>query len=262
LKIKFEKYQGTGNDFVILDNRLREFDQISAATVSALCHLKFGIGSDGLMLIQEVENADFEMVFFNPDGSKSLCGNGSRCAVIFAESLGLASAQGSFITTDGRHSYRLLNNREVSVQMLPVGLPRLVQGHLFLNTGSPHLVVNTENVDAVDVVGEGRRLRHLAEFEKTGGTNVNFLARMDDNSIGVRTFERGVESETLSCGTGVTAAALSLSSQNLETTTVKVHTHGGVLRVKYRRTAEGFEDIWLEGPAQKVFSGEFEWNNA
>lgn len=214
------------------------------------------------MLVHEIENADFEMVFFNPDGSKSLCGNGSRCAVIFAERLGLAGREGSFITTDGRHDYRLLDNGEVAVKMRPVKPSRQVEGHFFLHTGSPHLVVATEDVDAVDVVGTGGRLRHLAEFEKTGGTNVNFVARMDEDSIGVRTFERGVECETLSCGTGVTAAALALSSEHGDDQIVKVHTHGGVLRVRFRKTAEGFEDIWLEGPAQKVFSGEIDFNHA
>lgn len=262
MRIKFQKYQGTGNDFVVIDNRLRAFDQISGATVSALCNRKFGVGSDGLMLVHGAEDADFEMVFFNPDGSKSLCGNGSRCAVVFAERLGMAGENGSFITTDGRHDYRLLGNGEVAVQMRPAAPPRSVRGHLFLHTGSPHLVVHTDDVDAVDVVGAGQPLRHLPEFEKTGGTNVNFVARMDEHSIGVRTFERGVECETLSCGTGVTAAALALAAEGSEPQTVKVHTHGGVLRVRFRKTTEGFDDIWLEGPAQKVFSGEIELNDA
>jgi len=262
LKIKFHKYQGTGNDFVVIDNRSREFDHLSEALVTVLCHRKFGVGSDGLMLVQGADDADFEMVFFNPDGSKSLCGNGSRCAVVFAERLGLAGASGSFITTDGRHDYRLLDSGEVAVQMRPAGPPRQVKGHLFLNTGSPHLVVRTDDVDAVDVAAEGKMLRYLPDFEKIGGTNVNFVAPMGDHDIGVRTFERGVERETLSCGTGVTAVALALAAEVAGPQAVKIHTHGGVLRVRFHKTDAGFDDIWLEGPAQKVFSGEIDIDNA
>lgn len=242
----------------MIDNRSGSVNGLSRETVSALCHRKFGIGSDGLMLISGAEKADFTMKFFNPDGSESLCGNGSRCAVIFARSLGTAGDSGTFITTDGPHAYRFSEKVGAAVKLHRTTLPTVEEGHLFLNTGSPHLIVRVPDVDAVDVEKEGRYLRRLPAFERMGGTNVNFAAPMGDGILGVRTFERGVECETLSCGTGVTAAALACGPEQEGTHRVEVHTHGGVLTVEFRRTADAFDDVWLSGPAEKVFEGEID----
>lgn len=255
MTVPFEKYQGTGNDFVVIDNREGQFNEISTEQVSFLCHRKFGIGSDGLMLIQNSDVADFEMVFFNPDGSKSLCGNGSRCAVIFAERLGLASKSGNFITTDGAHKYRILERELVAVQMHNVGMPEVKANMPFLNTGSPHLVVEVADVDQIEVVHEGRNLRHLPEFEAINGTNVNFVSPLGDGTYGVRTYERGVEDETLSCGTGVTAVALVLAAQQGVSSPLRIHTHGGILELSFTQNGQGFENIWLQGPVKHVFSG-------
>lgn len=258
MKIAFEKYHGTGNDFIAIDNRNGAHNGLKTETIQRWCRRRFGIGSDGLMLIQESKTADFEMVFFNPDGSKSLCGNGSRCAVVFAKKLGLARQSGTFLTTDGLHAYRILDNDVVAIQMRDVGRPVKVRKHRFLDTGSPHLVVKSKDVDQVNVLKHGRRLRHLPAFEDRGGTNVNFAAPLGENEIGVRTYERGVEAETLSCGTGVTAVALALASDGITGSPVKVHTHGGVLQVEFVQTEEGFEGVWLTGPVSHVYSGEID----
>jgi diaminopimelate epimerase len=255
MKIAFDKYQGTGNDFIVLDNREGLMDGIEADLIGRLCHRKFGIGSDGLMLIQHHRDADFEMVFYNPDGSKSLCGNGSRCAVAYAKRLNMASGQGRFMTTDGMHAYHILPKGQVAIQMHNVSMPLTINGHPFLDTGSPHLVVAVEDVDAVEVVEEGRKLRNNDKFKHMGGTNVNFVAAMDGDSFGVRTYERGVENETLSCGTGVTAVALVLAASGQSKSPVVIHTHGGVLEVSFSMNDFGFGDVWLQGSAQHVFSG-------
>lgn len=258
MKIAFEKYHGTGNDFIAIDHRNGALDGLTTERIQQMCQRRFGIGSDGLMLIREATRADFEMIFFNPDGSQSLCGNGSRCAVVFAQKLGLAGSSGTFLTTDGMHAYRLLDNGQVAIQMRDVGLPAKVRKHRFIDTGSPHLVVKTKDVDQVNVLKHGRRLRHLAAFEDRGGTNVNFVAPLGENAVGVRTYERGVEAETLSCGTGVTAVALALAADGMAHSPVEVHTHGGVLQVAFSRVDKGFEDIWLTGPVTHVYSGEID----
>lgn len=258
MQIKFEKYQGTGNDFIVIDNRSGCGDGLGIRQISQLCHRKFGIGSDGLMLISAAEKDDFTMKFFNPDGSESLCGNGSRCAVVFARSIGMARDTGTFLTTDGRHAYRFSEKEGPAVSLLSAARPVRAAGHLFVNTGSPHLIVEVADVDAVDVEREGKHLRLSPEFESIGGTNVNFAAAMGGGTLGVRTFERGVERETLSCGTGVTAAALACAPEGDGPHCTEVHTHGGVLFVRFRKTAQGFEDIWLSGPAEKVFEGEID----
>lgn len=255
MTVPFEKYQGTGNDFVVIDNREGRFNEISTEQVSLLCHRNFGIGSDGLMLIQNSDEADFEMIFYNPDGSKSLCGNGSRCAVVFAERLGLAREEGYFMTTDGVHKYRILDRERVAIQMHDVGMPEVKANKPFLNTGSPHLVLEVADVDQIDVVHEGRGYRYMPEFESINGANVNFVSDLGDGTFGVRTYERGVENETLSCGTGVTAVALVLAARRGVSSPLRIHTHGGMLELSFAQNGQGFENIWLQGPVKHVFSG-------
>ncbi len=255
MRIDFFKYHGTGNDFILLDNRDGRYSDLGEERIQALCKRRFGIGSDGLMLVQGSERCDFEMTFFNPDASQSLCGNGSRCAIHFAESLGLAKAEGQFITTDGMHRYKRGEENKPAVQMNPTGLPIKRCGHHYLNTGSPHLVVPCANVDEVQVQEEGSRLRRHGEFEAEGGCNVNFVSPMGKNCFGVRTYERGVEAETLSCGTGVTAVALIMAHLEDAESPLTIHTHGGVLELSFQKEADGFSDIWLRGPVQFVYQG-------
>lgn len=256
MSIPFEKYQGTGNDFILIDNRNNTFPHGDLKLVKRFCNRKFGVGSDGLMLIENHDTADFKMVFYNPDGSQSLCGNGSRCAVKYAKSLGLAGDRGSFETTDGLHDYKC-DGEDVSVSMQPVNNFDEILGHRFIHTGSPHLMVYTENVAQTDVAEKGSKFRYHPEFREMGGTNVNFVEVLNDGTYKVRTYERGVEAETLSCGTGVTAVALALALDKNAGSTVVVHTRGGELTVLLTKTDNGFTDIWLRGAATHVFSGIF-----
>lgn len=258
--LEFHKYQGTGNDFIVFDNRDRRL-AFEEAEIVRLCDRKFGIGSDGLILIEPSVSADFTMVFYNPDGSKSFCGNGSRCAVHFAQQLGIVNHSCVFEAIDGLHKATIAGN-QVSIAMKPVAsLERLNDSSFFVHTGSPHVVQFVPHVADEDVVQNGRRIR-FSELFAPNGTNVNFVEKTSDSSIFVRTYERGVENETLSCGTGVTACALAFSQYSSEQhpaslmSEVKVDTPGGALEVSWKKTKDGgFEHVELSGPAVHVFSG-------
>lgn len=251
----FYKYQGTGNDFVMIDNRNAVFDKKNIALVQQLCNRKFGIGADGLILIENHKELDFEMIYFNADGTKSFCGNGSRCAVAFAKFLGIIETQAYFLSTDGEHEAWINKNGEVSLKMHDVESLEKGTDYYYINTGSPHYIVQKEHIDQLNVKEEGARIRYNERFKKEG-TNVNFV-HFKNNKITLRTYERGVEDETLSCGTGVTAVALSIAEQQqLGATKLTVHTQGGMLHVAFKREANKFFDIWLIGPAKMVFKGE------
>jgi len=255
MKIAFEKYQGSGNDFILIDDRQGFFPESDLEKISFLCHRHFGIGSDGLMLIRGHREVDFEMIFFNPDGSRSLCGNGSRCAVHLAKALGIAGNEGEFETTDGTHAYRSDQMGEIAIRMHDISKNQHYFNHRFIHTGSPHLIVNKKDVDHVDVVLEGRTLRNNPAFADMKGSNINFVSPMGPNSFGVRTYERGVEDETLSCGTGVTAVAIAMALDGLVENEAEIHTHGGVLKVRFHKDGNKFTDIWLSGPVNHVYSG-------
>jgi diaminopimelate epimerase len=257
MSIPFEKYQGTGNDFVLIDDREKRFPLQDLALVQRICDRRFGVGSDGLMLIRQSADHHFEMIFFNPDGSKSLCGNGSRCAVLFAERLGITdpSGVGTFITTDGVHQYRIAEPGRVAISMHDVFEMRNVLGHPFVHTGSPHLIATVPDVNSVEVLTQGAALRYHHYFAEGGGTNVNFVSQLSPNTWSVRTYERGVEGETLSCGTGVTAVAIAMGSHTDGLQTHELHTRGGILRVSYVKQGNHYSHIWLEGPAEHVFRG-------
>jgi diaminopimelate epimerase len=255
--IHFQKYQGTGNDFVLVDNRNGLFPAENLSVIQRICHRKYGVGSDGLILIEKDDTTDFYMNFFNPDGSKSYCGNGSRCAVHFANSIGLIGEKCSFRAIDGVHEGLLKENGEVSTSILPVPQTKLYGNDIFINTGSPHYIVYCKNVDAVDLVVEARKIRYSPQFAPSG-TNVNYVEQINGSHIKMRTYERGVEDETLSCGTGVTAAALSVMQQDGK---ISVETKGGKLSVIARKLSQGFDNIWLTGPATVVFKGEYKIEN-
>lgn len=254
--IHFHKYQATGNDFIMIDDRKRAFDRIG--NIPELCDRRFGIGSDGLILIREHPEADFEMVYFNPDGSQSLCGNGSRCAVKFAEKLGLVHDKCSFMAFDGLHEASLLEDERVRLGMSNVQNVMLMEDGMFVDTGSPHLIRFVSDVDSVDVTGQGKEIRYNHIFRENG-VNVNFVEIGKDNRIHVRTYERGVENETFSCGTGVTAAALAANGRGLGSP-VGVTTRGGELTVEFRPEGKRYKDIWLTGPAREVFEGKMRLN--
>ncbi|MEO9953547.1 diaminopimelate epimerase [Nonlabens sp.] len=253
--ITFFKYQGTGNDFVILDNRDLHFDKTNTKLIEKLCDRKFGIGADGLMLLENHDTLDFTMVYYNADGNESsMCGNGGRCLVSFAQHLGIVEDTASFEATDGLHHAHLFDNGEVSLQMTDVSVVQVFDGHIFTNTGSPHHVQLTDNIDHTDVFTQGRHLRNDVYGKE--GANINFVEPQGGNVFKVRTYERGVEDETLSCGTGVTAVALAMhSTQQTQNNEVSLITPGGTLKVKYQPSPQGYTDIWLTGPATQVFKG-------
>ena len=254
MKIRFQKYQATGNDFIVLDNRTSEYSKLDKTQIVQLCHRKFGIGADGLVLISESESVNFMMTYYNADGGiGSFCGNGSRAAVRFASTLGLISKSGGFEAYDGIHDTEIANDR-IKIKMADVQNGSNVLDGTFIDTGSPHYVEICNNLDQFDVVTKGRSVRHNKVFAPYG-TNVNFVERLGEDNIHVRTFERGVEDETLSCGTGVTASAL-VTAQNDGMHTVQVMTPGGNLLVSFERKNGRNQNIWLEGPAQMTFEGE------
>lgn len=258
--IRFYKYQGTGNDFVMIDDRDRHFpyDAARAETfdtrvVSNLCDRKFGIGADGLILIRDHDHYDFEMIYFNADGSQSLCGNGSRCAVHFADYLGIIEKSTRFLAVDGAHE-AFIEGGLIHLKMHDVSEVKKMNGHWYIDTGSPHYIKFISNLDEFDVYKEGKAIRSEQQFAPEG-TNVNFVETCGSNELFVRTFERGVEDETLSCGTGVTAVSLAASYQNFASP-VKIKTRGGDLQVSFKKVNEqNFEDIYLIGPAGMVFEG-------
>lgn len=256
--LHFYKYQGTGNDFIILDNRSGEI-ALSKHQIHSLCHRRFGIGADGLMLLNAHQGYDFEMKYYNADGSEStMCGNGGRCLVKFASERGILKRDYRFLAIDGEHQASIDIDGTVSLKMNDVPYVHYERGDYILNTGSPHYVDMVDDVMHIDVVERGRHIRYSEPFREEG-INVNFVQQTEDpDVIVVRTYERGVEDETWSCGTGVTAAALVCFHNENGYNRVDVKTKGGELSVEYDKIEERFENIWLIGPAVKVFEGDVE----
>jgi diaminopimelate epimerase len=256
MKIHFYKYQATGNDFVVIDNRTAGYS-FSKEQIEKICHRKYGIGADGLMLIEKDQLLDFNLVYYNSDGSQSLCGNGSRAAVRMASALGIVNGKASFNAYDGAHEAELLPNGIVKLKMNSVSKTEKVSDGQFINTGSPHFIRVVDSVEQYPVFDEGKKIRYSDQF-RPGGTNVNFVQPLQGNTIFVRTYERGVENETLSCGTGVVASALA-ASFNGYNSPVSVKTLGGDLSVEFKSGLNGtFTDIYLIGPAKLVFEGDLE----
>ncbi len=254
MELNFTKYQGTGNDFVLIDNRTGIFPKENLDLVRRLCDRRFGIGADGLMLIENSKEEDFNMIYFNSDGSKSLCGNGSRCSIHFAHSLGIIPYQTSFITTDGAHK-AFLKDGWVHFQLHDIDQVSEDGNDFFVENGSPHHVRFVEDVEGFDVFTNGEAIRYSEKYQP-GGTNVNFV-EMTPSGIKVRTYERGVENETLSCGTGVTAAAIVAAIKG-KTSPVQVNTKGGDLEVSFEKEGNTFKNVFLAGPATPVFKGRIE----
>jgi len=284
VKIHFYKYQATGNDFVLIDNRSGRYS-FTSAQIQRICDRRLGVGGDGLMLIEKHPALDFNLVYYNSDGSQSLCGNGSRAAVQMAASLGLVNGKARFNAYDGLHEAEILPDGIVKLKMNDVTSVRPLGKDMFIDTGSPHFIRFINDINEYPVFEEGKKIRYKEDF-RPGGTNVNFVEKRPGNSIFVRTYERGVENETLSCGTGVTAAALAASFEGY-TSPVKISTPGGDLTVQFKNgnsskntspaasatdfsdSATGqpgihashagmFTDIFLIGPAKLVFEGDLE----
>ena len=270
--LKFFKYQGTGNDFILLNNMDGTYNNVSEDVKRFLCDRKFGIGADGLILLNASQEYDFLMDFSNPDGSKSFCGNGARCAVKFAADIGfLSSYSVTFEAIDGVHCAQLCRN-EVKLEMSGVDLPKKVRlaemdsipftDGFFLDTGSPHLVLAVDNLTKLEtnnLINIGRKIRYSKKYE-ADGVNVNLVYKHSSNELSIATYERGVENETLSCGTGATACALIHASKEMNTQgSIKIRTKGGLLQVVYESNGENkFTKVHLIGPAKFIYEGTVE----
>ena len=257
--VQFYKYQGTGNDFILIDDR-NERLSLNNEHISKLCSRKFGIGSDGVIVIRDKIGYDFEMIFYNPDGSQSFCGNGSRCAVLFAYHMGVITRETKFWSTDGEHIANIKDSSIVELKMYdPIVINKKSSSSFFVDTGSPHFVEFRNEIETMDFINECKKIRFNDEYNKEG-VNVNFIEK-NGSGIKMRTYERGVENETLSCGTGVTAAALVYANNEaVKNGEIDVITSGGKLKVRYNKNADQFTDIWLIGPAQYVFKGDMDVN--
>lgn len=260
MKIHFYKYQGAGNDFILVDNRNLTVNHNDPKLISRLCDRRFGIGGDGIMFLQNTEGYDFEMVYYNADGKpSSMCGNGGRCIVAFAKHLGIIDSETEFLAVDGPHHAKISDSGDwVSLQMIDVDTIATDGDAYVLNTGSPHYIKLADDLKAKNVFQEGYAIRNNGTY-KEKGINVNFVEPIDDGYF-VRTFERGVEDETFACGTGVTAVALAMAKHHHQTghinTPIKVL--GGDLNIRFNYDGQKFTGIFLEGPAEKVFEGELD----
>jgi len=258
MKIHFYKYQGAGNDFILTDNRANLIDHRNPELIARLCDRRFGIGGDGLMLLQNKAGYDFEMIYYNADGQpSSMCGNGGRCIVAFAKHLGIIDSETNFLAVDGPHYAKISAEGDwVSLQMIDVDAITRDNDAYVLNTGSPHYVTLVDGLKEKDVYADGHSIRNNDTY-RAKGINVNFVEPMSEGYF-VRTFERGVEDETYACGTGVTAVALAMAKHNAQTghITTPIKVLGGNLNIKFDYNGHKYTDIFLEGPAVKVFEGD------
>lgn len=250
----FYKYHGTGNDFILIENMAGDI-KLTTEDVAFMCNRRFGIGADGLMLLEQADGYDFKMVYYNSDGRESsMCGNGGRCITAFASAMGIIDKNASFLAIDGPHTATIADDGLVSLHMQDVTEIKHEEGFVTLNTGSPHYVQWVDNVKKTDVFTQGKIIRNRPEYPE--GINVNFMQRHEDR-LWVRTYERGVEDETLSCGTGVTAAAIAASGDQTGIFRTSIETPGGFLEVVFNKlTATSAIDVVLIGPAAFVFQGE------
>lgn len=259
MKYTFYKYQGTGNDFVMIDNRQQIFDKNNTKLIAHLCDRRFGIGADGLILLENDKDSDFKMVYFNSDGNpSSMCGNGGRCITHFAHYLGVIKYETTFNAIDGLHRAKIVDD-DIHLEMQDVASVEKHNDYVFLNTGSPHHVQSCKNINELNVKAQGSEIRY-SDLYGSEGSNINFVEKVDSEIFKVRTYERGVEDETLSCGTGVTAVALAMNYiGETEKSLLVINTKGGELSVSFDKVDGLYENIWLIGPATKVFKGEIEW---
>ncbi len=256
MNIHFYKYQGTGNDFVMIDNRQDTFPKNDTKLVAFLCDRKFGIGADGLILLENHPTLDFKMMYYNSDGNESsMCGNGGRCLVAFAKQMNVISNKATFEAIDGLHYATIDKDGIVSLQMTDVSAVKMENNYTFLNTGSPHHVTLVEDLQNFDVKNEGAKIRY-SDLYGNAGSNVNFVKQLENDTFSVRTYERGVEDETLSCGTGVTAVAIAMyKTQKTTNKEINLNVEGGKLKVKFDVENNKFANVFLIGPATFVFEG-------
>ncbi len=262
MHLEFTKYHGAGNDFIMIDGfkNKKIHQELSKSDINSLCKRHFGIGADGLIIIKELDGYDLEMIYYNSDGViSSMCGNGGRCTVHFAYTLGYVGKEMSFLAADGPHQGKI-EAEGVTISMSPVGKVETIdKQNVYMNTGSPHYVslleVDIDGLSSLNLVSKARSIRYNDRFAEEG-TNVNYIVK-GENKLHIRTYERGVEDETLACGTGVVAAAIMSRQGKVGPQSVYVEAKGGLLRVDFD-TGEGYTNIRLFGPAQSVFTGHIE----
>lgn len=256
MHLEFYKYQGTGNDFVMIDNRTEFFPKENTKLIAHLCDRRFGIGGDGLILLENDPETDFKMVYYNSDGNQSsMCGNGGRCLVAFAKKLQVIENQATFIATDGLHNATIGDDGLVSLQMIDVAAVKVSPDHVFLNTGSPHHVQLVDDLENYNIKENGAAIRYGHLYGKAG-SNINFVKQIDDTTFSLRTYERGVEDETLSCGTGATAVAIAMNVLGkTEASSINLNVEGGKLVVSFDKGEGKFTNVFLKGPAEFVFKG-------
>lgn len=257
--IQFYKYQGTGNDFVMIDNRSEFFPKEDIKLIERLCDRRFGIGADGLILLENDATTDFKMVYYNSDGNQStMCGNGGRCLVAFAKQLDVIGNTTSFNAIDGLHHASVDQDGIVSLQMIDVDGIKNTNDYSFLNTGSPHHVQLVDDLENYNVKENGAAIRYGELYGKTG-SNINFVKKIDEATFALRTYERGVEDETLACGTGATAAAIAMNAiGETDLTDINMNVEGGKLSVSFEKEGNKYVNVFLNGPAKFVFEGTIE----
>ena len=260
MEVTFYKYQGTGNDFVMVDNRSQFFPKEDVQLINHLCDRRFGIGGDGLILLENDTETDFKMVYYNSDGNQSsMCGNGGRCLVAFANQLGVINNQATFMATDGLHHASISEDGLVSLQMIDVETIKEASDYVFMNTGSPHHVTLVDDLKNYNIKEEGAKIRYGSLYG-TAGSNVNFVSQIADDIFALRTYERGVEDETLACGTGATAVAIAMNKlEKTNSSAIQLEVKGGKLEVSFDRNQDNYTNIFLKGPAQFVFKGTITW---
>ena len=259
MQVEFYKYQGTGNDFVMIDNRLVTFPKENTALVAHLCNRRFGIGGDGLILLENDSESDFKMVYYNSDGSQStMCGNGGRCFVAFAKKLNVIGNSTTFNAVDGLHHATVSEDEIVSLQMIDVLNIKKESDYTFLDTGSPHHVQIVNDLENYNVKEQGASIRYSELYGKQG-SNINFVKKIDATTFSLRTYERGVEDETLACGTGATAVAIAMNATGTtDATVIDLNVEGGKLVVSFDKKDDKYTNVYLRGPAEFVFEGTIE----
>ncbi len=259
MQLEFYKYQGTGNDFVMVDNRSEFFPKENIKLIAHLCDRRFGIGGDGLILLENDAQSDFKMVYYNSDGNQSsMCGNGGRCLVAFAKKLNVIQKTTTFIATDGLHHATISDDGLVALRMIDVTDVKVNPDYVFMNTGSPHHVQIVDDLENYDIKANGAQIRY-SDLYGQAGSNINFVKQIDESTFSLRTYERGVEDETLSCGTGATAVAIAMNVLGkTDSSSVNLNVEGGKLIVSFNRYDNIFTEVTLKGPAEFVFKGTIE----
>ena len=256
MQIEFYKYQGTGNDFVMIDNRSNFFPKDNIQLIARLCDRRFGIGGDGLILLENDIETDFKMVYYNSDGNQSsMCGNGGRCLVAFSKKLNVIQNSTTFTATDGVHHASIADSGNVSLQMIDVVDIKITSDYVFMNTGSPHHIELVDDLEHYNVKESGARIRYGELYGKQG-SNINFVKKIDETTFSLRTYERGVEDETLACGTGATAVAIAMNVLGeTKANSIDLNVEGGKLVVSFDEIEGKFTNVFLKGPAEFVFKG-------